>query len=491
MLPGSISLSVSLTGGLRLGVPVVDTDVSAIASSTVTVTVTHRNKLNIVRGGVAVRTRTRRIRGMGHSRDNIVVSPFFLAPSRLISRTRGLVDGCHVDNIPIIGSVRSHGLMKVLAGHSLQFVTSCRIPVNSIVAGRRLIATPMKASLGSTRSVLRGCGVRGLPLISSDNHLTNLVAVGSVRGMVRFPGSTGSTRNHLVITTTMNIADSAFRHTRTLLSTNTSTVIVSATRNRDTNIVHGVGRVHSRFPSTALVTKGMTATRKAHTLFSIKISMIGIKVKPNSVYAAHIMTNINIPRVATVCSTTDITERCNGTVVTSNKVGCSKSVIGTVTTNKRTIVLNDVLTNASRSPNRFRVFRNHHFGACHNVNDLTTVRGNSDSHCFRNKIGRTGGVIPRNVRNHITCGKTTDSVVFRLLNNIHSNVNCINTNGLRRLHRGTRFVGVSNTKLVRSRPRSVRVAGRTPGCSVREWANGGPGHPKRYSQTFFLVFTIY
>lgn len=461
ILPGRISLSARLAGGVGLGVPLVASTVSAMARSNVTVTVTHRNNVNMVRGGVAVRSRTARISGIGESRGNIVASPFFLSPRGATLSTRGLVHGCEVDNIPVYRG--SNALINVLAGESVEFVDSCSIGVTSIVApGSGLMANITNVALRRTGGILVTSGIRGLPLISGGKGLANLMAVGSVRGDFGCPGATHSTGSELLYTTTVNMAGSVLSETGTLTSTRMSTLVLSSTRNRSGGVLGTIRAIGGTFPRVSLVTNGITATRNARTLVGTNTSTIGINVNPNSVYAAHIITNVNIPRVATVCSDTRVTSGCNVPVVTSNNVGCDNRVIGTVTTNNDIIVMNSLITNYRRSPKSARVCRNHRFGICHNVNSLNTVGGNSTSECFR---GNAGGFIPRNIRNHIPCGKPMNSAMFRVVNNLHSNVNCINYRDVRRLHAGTGFVGVANTNLIRDRPRSICVAGRTPGCS--------------------------
>lgn len=59
--------------------------------------------------------------------------------------------------------------------------------------------------------------------------------------------------------------------------------------------------------------------------------------------------------------------------------------------------------------------------------------------------------------------------MFRLVNKLHSKVKCYKARAIRRLGRGKEFIGVSTTSLGRDRPRSVRVAGRTPGCDMSRW----------------------
>ncbi len=467
--PGVMDLGAGLARGVSLGVPIVASTVSAMARSNVTVTVTHRNNLNVVRGGVAVSHRTRRVSGMGEDRGNIVMGPFCLSTSRLMDSTSRLVNGFGVSNIPVIS--RGNGLYNVVAGHSLHFVHSCSIGVNRIVAGRGLIATPMKAALRRTDSVLYGCGVRGLPVISNGNCLGKLVAIGSVRGTIGCPGSTASSRNELIYNTTVNIAGSILSETGTLISTRISYLILSSTRNRSRGVVGYLRGIGGTFPRITIVTNGITATRTARTLVGTNTSIIGMNVNPNSVYAAHMITNMNMPRLATMCSTTYVNTGCNVPMVTSNNVGCSNSVMGTLTTNTRYMVLNSLLTNYRRTPNRIRVCRNHSFGMCHNVNSLNTVTTNSGSECFR---ANSGGLIPRNIRNHMPFGKPLSRAVFRLINNVEDNVNCYNYRAVPRLRRGTRFIRVANTNLGRSRPRSVLVAGRTPGCSMRVWERVRP-----------------
>lgn len=339
-----------------------------------------------------------------------------------------------------------------------------------MVADRGLIAARVRASLITTTTVLRRGGVRGLPMISGRGRLMNLVACGSVAGTGSGPVTYGSTGNHLHITTNMNIAISALSHTGTLIRTNTSTVIVSATRNRSGNIIRGLGRIGTTFPRMSMVMNGITANRTTGCLMRGNTSNMGMNVNPNSVYAAHIITNMNIPRLDTICSMCSTLGNANIPLVTSNNLHCSNSMIGTLTTNNDYMVVNSLMTNARRDPNSAVVFGNHGFGDCHNVNSLRTVRrgGNSGSHCFRNSAGSTGGLMPRNVTNHIPCGKAMRRIVCRLVNNLHSNVNCYNTTAVRGL-RGTGFTHVAGTNMLRDRPRSVAVADRTPGCDHPRW----------------------
>ncbi len=353
--------------------------------------------------------------------------------------------------------------MNVIAGHSLHFRHGLGYGISRIVAGRGLVAARRRVSVSTTSTVLRRRGVRGLPMISTSNGLVKLVACGSVAGTGSGPVTYGSTLNHLHMTTNINIAFSALRHVGTLIRTNTSTVIVSATRKRSGNIVRGLGRTGGAFPRVSVVMNGITANRTTGVLIRTNTSNVGMNVNPNDVYAAHIMTNMNIPRLSTVCSITGTLGNAKIPLVTSNNLHCSNSIIGTLTTNNGYIVVNSLITNARRDPNRAVVFGNHGFGSCHNVNSLRTVRGNSGSHCFRTNAGSAGGLIPRNVTNHMTCGNSLCRIVCRLTNNLGTNVNCYNTPAVSHL-RSTGFIHVANTNIRRDRPRSITVADRTPGC---------------------------
>ncbi len=466
ILPHAIRLSAGFSHGVRLGVPFMATTVSAIARTPVTVTVTHRKKVNIVRGGVSVRRRTHRITVIGHTRGKVVCSPIAVGHNHAMKSTLGVVDRCRVKKVPMISS--SGGLMNVIAGHSLHFRRGPSHGVSRMVASRGLIAARLRASLSTTTGVLRRGGVRGLPIISVSNHLINLVACGSVAGTGSGPVTYGSRGKHLHITTNINIARSALSHVHTLIRTNTSTVVVSATRKRSGCIVRGLGLTGTRFPRISVIINGITAKRTTGVLIRTKTSNVGINVNPNSVYAAHIMTNINIPRLSTICSITYTLRKAKIPLVTSNNLHCSNSVIGTLTTNNCTIVVNSLITKARRSPNSAVVFGKHGFGSCHNVNSLRTVRYNSGSHCFRSSMGSIGGLIPRNVTNHIPCGNAIRRIVFRLVKNLHSNVKCYNTGAVRRL-RGTGFIEVAGTNILRDRPRSIVVADRTPGCDHPRW----------------------
>lgn len=465
ILPQRIGVRAHFSQGVGLGVPVISTTVSAIARTPLTVTLTHRNKVNIVRGGVSVTRRTTRIHQIGHTRGNVVCSPIAVSGRGAINSTLGLVHRGGVNNVPIISS--SGVLVNVIAGHSLQFRHSVVHHVRRIVAPNSQLVAARDARLSRTSRILLGDGVRGLPIISSGNRLIKLVACGSVAGIRSRPGTYGSTGNHLHITTNINVAPSTLRHIGTLITRSISTIILSSTRKRSVTVIHGLQRVGRICPSLRIVTNGITATRTTQFLVRGKTSNIGINVNPNSVYAAHVVTNINIPRLSTVFSTTSTTTKANIPIVTSNNLHCSNSLIGTLTTNNSYIVVNSVFTNARRTPNRAVVCGNHGFGSCHNVKSVSTVGTKSTSHCFRGKYrGGFDGLIPRNVTTHIPFGKALDRAICRLINNIHTNVFCYNTGSVRAL-RHTHFIHVASSNVRRDRPRSITVADRTPGCDDR------------------------
>ena len=108
-----------------------------VTDSSMAIAMARQGGLGVIHKNMSSEEQAGEVRKVKRSESGVIIDPFFLTPTHLLSDAEKLMGRYRISGVPIVDNMEDRILVGILTNRDLRFVTDYTMPINDVMTFKR------------------------------------------------------------------------------------------------------------------------------------------------------------------------------------------------------------------------------------------------------------------------------------------------------------------------------------------------------------------
>jgi len=459
VLPAAVDLSMTLTPGIRLNIPVLSAAMDTVTEARLAIALAREGGIGVLHRNLPVEQQSEELDKVKRSESGMIVDPITLPPGARVGDAEAIMSKYHISGVPIIENGKR--LVGILTNRDIRFVTDMSIPIDQLMTpADSLVTAPVGTTLEDAVHILQEHRIEKLPLVDDAGLLKGLITVKDIMKKRDYPQRTTDVRGRLLCGAAVGVGDGAMDRLAAMAGKGLDLVVIDTAHGHTTGVLGMVERVKAAYPDLALVAGNVVTAQGTRDLISAGADSVKVGVGAGSICTTRIVTGVGMPQITAIQACADEAHRQGVTVIADGGVKYSGDLVKALAAGADAVMLGSLLAGLTESPGELIIYEGRRFKEYRGMGSIGAMKG-----LARDRYGSgqgDGKQVPEGIEGQVPHMGNLADYVFQVMGGLRSGMGYVGARTLVELRENTRFVRITSAGLIESHPHSVFVTKEAP-----------------------------
>jgi len=459
VLPHEVDLSVTLTPGLQLNIPLLSAAMDTVTEARLAIALAREGGVGIIHRNLAPEQQAEEVDKVKRSESGMIVDPITLVPHATIGDAEAIMSKYHISGVPITED--GNRLVGILTNRDVRFVTDMALPVHSLMTpASRLVTAPVGTTLEDAVHILQEHRIEKLPLVDGEGVLKGLITVKDIMNRRDFPRRTTDVRGRLLCGAAIGVGEAALERLAPLVEKGLDLAVVDTAHGHTAGVLSTVEQVKARYPHLTLLAGNVVTAAGTRDLIDAGADVVKVGVGAGSICTTRVVTGAGMPQITAIQACAAEAHPRGVTVVADGGIKYSGDITKALAAGADAVMLGSLLAGLEEAPGELVIYEGRHFKEYRGMGSLGAMKGLARD---RYATGQGGGKhVPEGIEGQVPYRGALAEYVMQLMGGLRSGMGYVGACDLADLRRKAQFVRISHAGLIESHPHSVLVTKEAP-----------------------------
>jgi IMP dehydrogenase len=465
VLPGQTDLSVDLTPGIQLKIPVLSAAMDTVTEARLAIALAREGGVGVVHRNLPIEQQVEEVDKVKRSESGMIVDPITLPPEATVGDAEAIMSKYHISGVPITENGKR--LVGILTNRDVRFVSDHSIPINRLMTpAEKLVTASVGTTLDGAVHILQEHRIEKLPLVDEAGVLKGLITVKDIMKKRDYPQRTTDAQGRLLCGAAIGVGDEAMARLQVMVEKGLDLVVIDTAHGHTRSVLDTVERVRAAYPDLALVAGNVVTAEGTRDLIAAGADVVKVGVGAGSICTTRIVTGVGVPQISAIQVCAAEAHQRGATVIADGGVKYSGDVVKALAAGADAVMLGSLLAGLSESPGELVIYEGRRFKEYRGMGSLGAMKGLArDRYGVLDEGGRGRGLekdVPQGIEGQVPYKGALADYLFQLMGGLRSGMGYVGAQTLVELREKAQFVRITNAGLIESHPHSVFVTKEAP-----------------------------
>ena len=297
-----VDLSLPLTEGLDLSLPVVGANMDTVVGEEMAKTLALEGALGFLHRNATITDQAERVRYVKSRHSYVIDRPVVLERTATMAQARKTIRSHSASGILIEETKGSGILAGILSHRDMPLDRRAEAqPVSDFMTPRERLATrPPTVTIEEAEQVMFAHRVEKLPLVDADNRIRGLITMRDLKLYKQKPYSTKDARGRLRVGAAVGAIGDYMERTEALLAQEVDTILLDVAHADADSVEKAVKEIRGRWKDVPFVVGNVATREAARWLLSLGVDAIKVGVGPGRGCRTRLETGAGVPQLQAV-----------------------------------------------------------------------------------------------------------------------------------------------------------------------------------------------
>ncbi len=459
VLPADVDLSVDLTPGVHLQIPILSAAMDTVTEAQLAVALAREGGIGIMHRNLTVEQQTEEVDKVKRSESGMIVDPITLPPQALLGEAEAIMSKYHISGVPI--TENGNRLVGILTNRDVRFVTDMSIPIQQLMTpAESLVTANVGTTLEDAVDILQEHRIEKLPLVDDDGVLKGLITVKDIMKKRNYPYRATDARGRLLCGAAVGVNDAALTRLASLAEKGLDLAVIDTAHGHTSNVLGTVERIKATYPQLRLVAGNVVTAQGTRDLISAGADVVKVGVGAGSICTTRIVTGVGMPQITAIQVCAQEAHRHGVSVVADGGIKYSGDIVKALAAGADAVMLGSLLAGLTEAPGELIIYEGRRFKSYRGMGSIGAMKGRARD---RYGSGQAGGKhVPEGIEGQVPYKGDLANFIFQLMGGLRAGMGYVGAHNLAELQENTQFVRITNAGLIESHPHSIFVTKEAP-----------------------------
>lgn len=459
--PNQVDLSVELTKGVKLNVPLMSAAMDTVTESRMAIAMAREGGIGMIHKNMSIEAQALEVDRVKRSEHGVITDPFFLSPKHKVSDALALMDKYRISGVPITEEGK---LVGILTNRDLRFETNFDQPIANVMTKEGLVTAPVGTSLDDAAKILGKHRIEKLPLVDEKGNLKGLITIKDIEKAVQYPNSAKDVNGRLLAGAAVGIAANTMDRVAALYEAKVDIIAIDTAHGHSKNVLKMVEAVKAKYPKLPVIAGNVATAEATRALIEAGADVVKVGIGPGSICTTRIVAGIGVPQLTAVMDCAEEADKLGKRVIADGGIKYSGDITKAIAAGGSACMLGSLLAGTLESPGDIEIYQGRSFKVYRGMGSIAAMNNGSSDRYFQEGAKK---LVPEGVEGRVPYRGAVSDIVFQLSGGIRSGFGYCGQPTVDDMRKNGKFVRITNAGLLESHPHDISITKEAPNYSPR------------------------
>ena len=463
LLPSEVDISVSLTPGLKLGVPFLSAAMDTVTGSRLAIALAREGGIGVVHKNFTPAGQAAEVEKVKRSESGMITDPVTLPPDLHVGDALQIMQKYRVSGVPI---TQDGILVGILTNRDLRFIRDLRLPIDQVMTKQNLVTVPVGTTLEEAKEILHRHRIEKLPVVDADGRLRGLITVKDIMKKIKYPNACIDGQGRLRVAAAIGTADDYLERCEALVAKGVDMLVVDSAHGHSKHVLETTERVRNRYPSLDLVSGNVATREAARDLISAGANVIKVGMGPGAICTTRVIAGTGVPQITAIMECAEEANRHGVRVIADGGITYSGDITKAIAAGASAVMIGSLFAGTDESPGETVLYQGRSYKAYRGMGSIGAMQDGSGDRYFQSPELSEAKMVAEGIEGRVPYKGKLDAVVFQLVGGVRSGMGYCGVRTIDELRTKTRFIRVTEAGLKENHPHDVTITKEAPNYKV-------------------------
>jgi len=472
VVPAHVSTTTSLTKDIRLHIPIMSAAMDTVTDANMAIAIAQLGGIGVIHRNLTPARQAEEVRKVKRFENIIIENPITIGHHETIERVRTLMRQEKISGIPVVDG--ENKLRGIITKRDLEFYDekAKNIPVSEVMTPREKLVVyeaekTQDVDLKKAGEIMRKNRVEKLPLVNRANSLLGLITLKDITRIIEHTYATKDESGRLRVGAAVGTGETELERVAKLIEAGVDVIVVDTAHGHSQKVIEMVKKVHSLYPSQALIAGNIATAEAAKALIDAGAHAVKVGIGPGSICTTRVVAGVGVPQISAILDVAKVTKPAGIPLIADGGIKFSGDIAKAIAAGADVVMIGNLLAGTTESPGEFVIYKGRRYKSYRGMGSLGAMIEGSKSRYFQDEY-EPEKLVPEGIEGRVPYKGDVKDVVYQLIGGLRSAMGYCGCATIPEFQTKTRFVRISSASLRESHPHDVIITKEAPNYMVEE-----------------------
>ena len=466
VLPNEVDMSIKLAKNITLNIPFISASMDTVTDSKMAIAMARQGGLGVIHKNMSIEQQADEVRKVKRSESGVIIDPFYLTPSHLVSDAEQLMSKYKISGVPVVESLDSRKLVGILTNRDLRFIADYQQPIADVMTKEALVTAPVGTNLHDAEKILQKHKIEKLPIVDENNRLSGLITIKDIEKVIEFPNAAKDEHGRLLVAAAVGVTTDTFERAQALIDAGADAIIIDTAHGHSAGVIRKIKEIRDTFPDTTLIAGNVATAEGTRALYDVGVDVVKVGIGPGSICTTRVVAGVGVPQLTAIYDAAEVAREYGKTIIADGGIKYSGDVVKALAAGGYAVMLGSMLAGTDESPGEFEIYQGRRFKTYRGMGSLGAMEKGSSDRYFQSGTNEANKLVPEGIEGRVAYKGSVADIIFQLIGGLKSGMGYVGAANLKALREEAQFVQMSGAGLKESHPHDVYITKEAPNYSV-------------------------
>ena len=466
VLPNEVDMSIKLAKNITLNIPFISASMDTVTDSKMAIAMARQGGLGVIHKNMCIEQQADEVRKVKRSESGVIIDPFYLTPSHLVSDAEQLMSKYKISGVPVVESLDSRKLVGILTNRDLRFIADYQQPIADVMTKEALVTAPVGTNLHDAEKILQKHKIEKLPIVDENNRLSGLITIKDIEKVIEFPNAAKDEHGRLLVAAAVGVTTDTFERAQALIDAGADAIIIDTAHGHSAGVIRKIKEIRDTFPDTTLIAGNVATAEGTRALYDVGVDVVKVGIGPGSICTTRVVAGVGVPQLTAIYDAAEVAHEYGRTIIADGGIKYSGDVVKALAAGGYAVMLGSMLAGTDESPGEFEIYQGRRFKTYRGMGSLGAMEKGSSDRYFQSGTNEANKLVPEGIEGRVAYKGSVADIIFQLIGGLKSGMGYVGASNLKALRDDAQFVQMSGAGLKESHPHDVYITKEAPNYSV-------------------------
>lgn len=461
VLPKDVDLSIKLTDGIKLNIPLVSAAMDTVTEYGLAIAMAREGGIGIIHKNLSIEDQAMHIDKVKRSEHGVITDPFYLSPDHSVNDALALMKKYKISGVPItVGSK----LVGIITNRDIRFETNFDQPIANIMTKDNLVTAPVGTTLPEAQKILGKHRIEKLPIVDNEGNLKGLITIKDIEKTIQYPHSAKDKNGRLLVGAAVGVGANSLDRVQALVDAKVDIIAIDTAHGHNEGVIQGVKRIRAKFPDLAIIAGNVATAKATRALIEAGADVVKVGIGPGSICTTRVISGVGVPQITAIADCAEEADKLGKRIIGDGGIKYSGDIVKGIGAGASAIMVGSLLAGTLESPGALEIYQGRNFKVYRGMGSISAMEAGSKDRYFQEESKK---LVPEGVEGRVPYRGAVSEVVYQLVGGIRSGMGYCGMHNIEELRTKAEFIRISGASLIESHPHDISITKEAPNYSSK------------------------
>ena len=463
VLPKEVDLSVQLSEGIKLNIPVISAGMDTVTESKMAISMARQGGQGVIHKNMTIEDQDDEVQKVKRSENGVISNPFFLTPEESVFEAEALMGKYRISGVPIVNNKEDRQFVGIITNRDLRFIEDFSIKISDVMTKEQLVTAPVGTTLDEAEKLLQQHKIEKLPLVK-EGRLEGLITIKDIEKVLEFPNSAKDEHGRLLVGAAIGIAKDTDIRAQKLVEAGVDPGGSRIIKRKTKGVLEQVKHIKETFPQVTLIAGNVATAEGTKALYEAGADVVKVGIGPGSICTTRVVAGVGVPQITAVYDCATEARKHGKAIIADGGIKFSGDIIKALAAGGHAVMLGSLLAGTEESPGATEVFQGRQYKVYRGMGSLGAMESGSNDRYFQEDKAPKK-FVPEGIEGRIAYKGSLQDTIYQLMGGVRSGMGYTGSRNLEALREEAQFTRMGPAGLAESHPHDVQITKESPNYS--------------------------